>query len=284
MLNLPFLVTLYLDNLYLELKRLEKSSNYEASTSTINEEISQLRKLSWNYCYFENSIHQVAVADCNNEKPDSSLSVEKACTLPLTAGPSLPLPVGFLLEFLESWHPTTDGLLDCVVGFLSFKILNKGPSRGGDLGKNLDPIQQIGYIYTGIFKVASLMASGRRFALATPVLARIYHGLNMILLPIHLVYAWVTGYFNTHHTHDQYLLGAKMTRTYDTSKTAKVKLPSSIRTLPTVGVGSSSKAPEKPLALTILEANTTREASNPTMEATSSYHWNRRLFEKLEDF
>ncbi|KAI5661318.1 hypothetical protein M9H77_20641 [Catharanthus roseus] len=58
--------------------------------------------------------------------------------------------------------------------------------------------------------------------------------------------------------------------TYDTSKAIKVKLPSSTRTLPTIRVGSSSKAPKKTSALTIPKANPPCNASNPIMIASGS--------------
>ena len=89
--------------------------------------------------------------------------------------------------------------------------------------KFLLPSKEIGHIRPGVFKVASLMAAGRRFSLAVLVLASIYNGLNKIVhsaflkdcratFPIHYVYAWIAQYFNTHYNQVSYNLGARMTR------------------------------------------------------------------------
>ncbi|CAH9114560.1 unnamed protein product [Cuscuta epithymum] len=59
------------------------------------------------------------------------------------------------------------------------------------------------------FKVACMMAQGKRICLAVPVLASIYHGLNQIsnaptpyqvrtCFPAHYVYGWLASYFDTH--------------------------------------------------------------------------------------
>ncbi|KAL3522777.1 hypothetical protein ACH5RR_015611 [Cinchona calisaya] len=61
------------------------------------------------------------------------------------------------------------------------------------------------------FKVASLMASGRRTCLAMLILLSIYRGLNKMAqapilgqshasFPMHYVYAWSAHYFHTHYT------------------------------------------------------------------------------------
>ncbi|XP_019239821.1 PREDICTED: uncharacterized protein LOC109219803 [Nicotiana attenuata] len=60
------------------------------------------------------------------------------------------------------------------------------------------------------FKMASMMASGRKISLAVSVLASIYHGLNKIscssqldqvkvYFPIHYVYGWLAHYFKIHY-------------------------------------------------------------------------------------
>ncbi|CAH9071224.1 unnamed protein product, partial [Cuscuta epithymum] len=64
-----------------------------------------------------------------------------------------------------------------------------------------------------IFKVACMMACGRKVCLAVPVLASIYHGLNKIsqapspdqvktCFPVHYVYGWLASYFDTHFEND----------------------------------------------------------------------------------
>ncbi|KAL0412996.1 UNVERIFIED_CONTAM: hypothetical protein Sradi_1501300 [Sesamum radiatum] len=71
------------------------------------------------------------------------------------------------------------------------------------------------------FKMASMMANGRRVSLAIP-LARIYEGLNTLAssprpartnpsFPVHFVYAWLASYFKTHYPVWQGLRGLKMT-------------------------------------------------------------------------
>ncbi|KAH0681582.1 hypothetical protein KY284_022667 [Solanum tuberosum] len=66
------------------------------------------------------------------------------------------------------------------------------------------------FIRPETFKIAILMASGKRVSLAVPVLANIYHGLNKIsnssqldhirvCFPIHYVYGWLAYYFKTHY-------------------------------------------------------------------------------------
>ncbi|CAH9063905.1 unnamed protein product [Cuscuta epithymum] len=63
------------------------------------------------------------------------------------------------------------------------------------------------------FKVACMMACGRKICLAVPVLASIYHGLNQIsnapfpdkvrtCFPVHYVYGWLATYFDTHFKND----------------------------------------------------------------------------------
>ncbi|KAL0319664.1 UNVERIFIED_CONTAM: hypothetical protein Sradi_5227900 [Sesamum radiatum] len=81
-------------------------------------------------------------------------------------------------------------------------------------GKDVNSIRQ------STFKMASMMASGRRVSLAILVLASIHEGLNTIAtssrptrtspsFPVHFVYAWLASYFKTHYP---VLRGPKMTR------------------------------------------------------------------------
>ncbi|KAL0347676.1 UNVERIFIED_CONTAM: hypothetical protein Scaly_1783600 [Sesamum calycinum] len=85
------------------------------------------------------------------------------------------------------------------------------------------PRSNVNYIRPSTFKMASLMANGRRVNLAIPVLASIYEGLNTVAtspkpadtshsFPIHFVYAWLACYFKTHYSVWQELRGPKMTR------------------------------------------------------------------------
>ncbi|KAL0332957.1 UNVERIFIED_CONTAM: hypothetical protein Scaly_2197200 [Sesamum calycinum] len=85
------------------------------------------------------------------------------------------------------------------------------------------PRKDINSICPSTFKMASLMANGRRVNLAIPVLASIYEGLNTVAtspkpagtshsFPIHFVYAWLACYFKTHYSVWQELRGPKMMR------------------------------------------------------------------------
>ncbi|KAK4385925.1 hypothetical protein Sango_2716500 [Sesamum angolense] len=85
------------------------------------------------------------------------------------------------------------------------------------------PGKDVNSIRPSTFKMASLMANGRRVNLAIPVLASIYEGLNTVAtspkpagtshsFPIHFVYAWLACYFKTHYSVWQELRGPKMTR------------------------------------------------------------------------
>jgi hypothetical protein len=71
------------------------------------------------------------------------------------------------------------------------------------------PLKDLHNIRPSTFKVASLMANGRVFSLATSVLASIYRGLTMISkspvsrktddgFAIHYVCAWISHFFKTH--------------------------------------------------------------------------------------
>ncbi|KAL0287357.1 UNVERIFIED_CONTAM: hypothetical protein Scaly_2767300 [Sesamum calycinum] len=85
------------------------------------------------------------------------------------------------------------------------------------------PGKDVNSICPSTFKMASLMANGRRVNLAIPVLASIYEGLNTVVtsqkpagrshsFPIHFIYAWLACYFKTHYSIWQELCGPKMTR------------------------------------------------------------------------
>nr|XP_027122172.1 uncharacterized protein LOC113739127 [Coffea arabica] len=80
--------------------------------------------------------------------------------------------------------------------------------------KFLLPSKKVDRIRPSVFKVACLMATGKRFCLAIPVLASIYHGLREIVyapnlgecgvaFPIHYVYAWIGQYFDVYHENNQ---------------------------------------------------------------------------------
>ncbi|KAL0427941.1 UNVERIFIED_CONTAM: hypothetical protein Slati_2968900 [Sesamum latifolium] len=85
------------------------------------------------------------------------------------------------------------------------------------------PGKDVNSIRPSTFKMASMMANGRRVSLAIPVLASIYEGLNIIAsssrpartsssFPVHFVYAWLASYFKTYYPIWQGLRGPKMTR------------------------------------------------------------------------
>ncbi|KAH0655485.1 hypothetical protein KY285_030367 [Solanum tuberosum] len=72
------------------------------------------------------------------------------------------------------------------------------------------PSEEGNFIRPETFKIASLMANGKRVSLAVPILASIYHGLNKIsnssqldhirvCFPIHYVYGWLAYYLKTHY-------------------------------------------------------------------------------------
>jgi hypothetical protein len=76
------------------------------------------------------------------------------------------------------------------------------------LGEFVFPGKEANLIRPGIFKVASSMASGKKYCLAVPVLATIYKGLNDIAsssvlskcdttFPAHYLNAWLAKYFAT---------------------------------------------------------------------------------------
>ena len=83
--------------------------------------------------------------------------------------------------------------------------------------------EDLNTIRLGTFKVASLMAIGRPFSLAIPVLTSLYRGLNSlahssvvssskVCLPMHYVYGWLGHYFDTHHGVKLAVIGPKMVR------------------------------------------------------------------------
>ncbi|KAL0406004.1 UNVERIFIED_CONTAM: hypothetical protein Slati_3914300 [Sesamum latifolium] len=85
------------------------------------------------------------------------------------------------------------------------------------------PGKDVNSIRPSTFKMASMMANGRRVSLAILILTSIYKGLNIIAsssrpartipsFPVHFVYAWLASYFKTHYPIWQGLRGPKMTR------------------------------------------------------------------------
>ncbi|KAH0639052.1 hypothetical protein KY285_035638 [Solanum tuberosum] len=72
------------------------------------------------------------------------------------------------------------------------------------------PFEEGNFIRPETFKIASLMASGKKVSLVVPVLGSLYHGLNKIsnssqldhirvCFPIHYVYGWLGYYLKTHY-------------------------------------------------------------------------------------
>ncbi|KAL0451207.1 UNVERIFIED_CONTAM: hypothetical protein Slati_1098800 [Sesamum latifolium] len=87
------------------------------------------------------------------------------------------------------------------------------------------PSKDVNSIRTSTFKMASMMASGRRVSLAISISVSIYEDLNTIAtssrpartspsFPVHFVYAWLASYFKTHYSIWQGLRGPKMTRLF----------------------------------------------------------------------
>ncbi|KAF7150749.1 hypothetical protein RHSIM_Rhsim02G0072700 [Rhododendron simsii] len=87
------------------------------------------------------------------------------------------------------------------------------------------PNKEVYQIRPGVFKVASMMAQGKRFSLAVPVLASIYHGLREITslpnpskcgaaFPIHYVYGWLGRYYDSYFlsASTKFECGARMVR------------------------------------------------------------------------
>ncbi|KAG5541092.1 hypothetical protein RHGRI_021092 [Rhododendron griersonianum] len=87
------------------------------------------------------------------------------------------------------------------------------------------PNKQVDQIRPGVFKVASMMAQGKRFSLAVPVLASIYHGLREItsspnpskcgaVFPIHYVYGWLSRYYDSYFlcASTKFTCGVRMVR------------------------------------------------------------------------
>ncbi|KAI3458828.1 hypothetical protein Pfo_015491 [Paulownia fortunei] len=79
----------------------------------------------------------------------------------------------------------------------------------------------INSIRPNTFKMASIMASGRRVSLVVPILASIYKGLNNVAnsprpsrvystFPIHFIYSWLAHYFKTYYHVWQGVRGPKM--------------------------------------------------------------------------
>ncbi|KAL0355648.1 UNVERIFIED_CONTAM: hypothetical protein Sradi_4011700 [Sesamum radiatum] len=109
--------------------------------------------------------------------------------------------------------------------------MHQRESQGGSLFSGLlsllalhirSPGKDLNSIRSSTFKMASMMANGRRVSLAIPVLTSIYEGLNTIAIfsrpshtsssfPVHFLYAWLASYFKTHYPFWQGLCGSKMT-------------------------------------------------------------------------
>jgi len=79
------------------------------------------------------------------------------------------------------------------------------------LCKCVFPSKDVGFIRLSTFKVASMMAVGRQFSLAIPVLASIFKGLKEVQsalsvtardipFPIHFLSSWLAKKFGTHQT------------------------------------------------------------------------------------
>ncbi|KAF7121363.1 hypothetical protein RHSIM_Rhsim13G0131600 [Rhododendron simsii] len=94
------------------------------------------------------------------------------------------------------------------------------------------PNKEVDQIRPGVFKVASMMAQGKRFSLAVPVLASIYHGLREITsspnpskcgaaFPIHYVYGWLGRYYDSYFLSapTKFECGARMVRLAGEKKT-----------------------------------------------------------------
>ncbi|KAL3820258.1 hypothetical protein ACJIZ3_006163 [Penstemon smallii] len=90
------------------------------------------------------------------------------------------------------------------------------------------PSRNINHIRPGVFKVASMIASGEKFSLAIPVLASIYRGLKQLtsstdlkectaVFPIHYVYGWISSYLKTHFEREdtEIFAGERMARKYN---------------------------------------------------------------------
>ncbi|KAH0644118.1 hypothetical protein KY290_035094 [Solanum tuberosum] len=101
--------------------------------------------------------------------------------------------------------------------------------------------KKVNHVRSSVFKVASLMAHGKKFSITVPVLASIYRGLKEIstssnlsvaniIFPIHYVYGWLGEYFGTHHhanrSHRSIPLckisGEKMAKCFDFTDTQKL--------------------------------------------------------------
>lgn len=89
--------------------------------------------------------------------------------------------------------------------------------------------EDLNTIRLGTFKVASLMAIGKPFSLAIPILPSLYQGLNKlarspvvgsskVCLPMHYVYRWLGHYFDTHHGVKLEVIEPKMVRFFGVGK------------------------------------------------------------------
>uniref|UniRef100_M1BMX6 Aminotransferase-like plant mobile domain-containing protein n=1 Tax=Solanum tuberosum TaxID=4113 RepID=M1BMX6_SOLTU len=118
--------------------------------------------------------------------------------------------------FCEAWCPQTNTLLTSIgetsISLWDLHILGGLPISGVPYEEVIPNSTELtgNFIWPETFKIASLMASGKRVSLAVPVLASIYHGLNKIsnssqldhirvCFPIHYVYGWLAYYLKTHY-------------------------------------------------------------------------------------
>ncbi|KAF3620020.1 hypothetical protein FXO38_32603 [Capsicum annuum] len=103
------------------------------------------------------------------------------------------------------------------------------------------PIKKLDHICPSVFKIASLMAHGERFALPIPILASIYRGLTEIttsanigtgdiIFPIQYVYGWIGAYFNFYYQARHYngarmcrITGERMVRSFDLSGARRLR-------------------------------------------------------------
>ncbi|KAL0439241.1 UNVERIFIED_CONTAM: hypothetical protein Slati_2407100 [Sesamum latifolium] len=118
------------------------------------------------------------------------------------------------------------------------------------------PGKDVNSIHPITFKMASMMASGRRVSLAIPVLTSIYEGLNTITIssrparmspsfPVHFVYAWLTSYFKTHYPLEDEIQSIDASEESETSY--------SWTTTPPFGMGLKEKQLPQPPAVSLLE-------------------------------
>ncbi|PIN16516.1 hypothetical protein CDL12_10834 [Handroanthus impetiginosus] len=134
--------------------------------------------------------------------------------------------------FLEAWCPSTNipltNLRELSISLWDLRTLAVSIESWiafwskKDLCSFVLPVENAGLICPSTFKMASIMASGRRVSLAILVLASIYKGLNRIssssrpsyvksFFLAHFIYGWLAFYFKTHYQVWQGTSGPKMT-------------------------------------------------------------------------